>query len=628
MLADFPFCAVQGQDLFKKALLLNAVNPAIGGVLVAGPKGSAKSTLARSLAAIMPQTPANTRAPFVTLPLGSSIEMLTGTLNLEEILNNKQMKFSAGILSKADGGVLYVDEVNLLPDHLVDQLLDVAASGVNRIERDGISHSHASEFSLIGTMNPDEGELRGQLKDRFGLMVELAASMSLMQRVQIVKSREAFDQDPQGFLAKYDNEQRVLISQINNARSKLKDISCSDELRLDIAKRCDEAGVEGVRADIVMYRAALAHAALRDANEITLADIEAVAELVLVHRRTIASDHSSNDPKVDSKDDSKDEPDQESGPEDNNNSHAKSSANEGNASSDTNKLNHPFKRPKPKNADNVEQDQQQESDWGAMKDNTQQQTVLAEALSDQVMQNLEQCFIEQGNKNLSTKKQVVHAQGQAKQRSLLESGLQNSGETKHSAHNSAGQASIAWFSTIAKSARQWPQLDVQYHQGQKINSTLHLVLLDTSASTLLEHLSAKAKACVDAISKKAYLAREPLHVLGFGNDKIQPLLVNQRAPKELAPLLAKLEIAGGTPLRAVLQNAQKIIAKVIKNNTLNGISQLRCYLITDGRSRAQVADLKLNVPTVLIDTENSVVKRGRGRNIAEQLGASYFLLAY
>jgi len=628
MLADFPFCAVQGQDLFKKALLLNAVNPAIGGVLVSGPKGSAKSTLARSLAAIVPQTAKNTSAPFVTLPLGSSIEMLTGSLNLEEILNNQQMKFSAGILSKVNGGVLYVDEVNLLPDHLVDQLLDVAASGVNRVERDGISHCHDSEFSLIGTMNPDEGELRGQLKDRFGLMVELAADMSLMQRVQIVKSREAFDQDPQGFLAKYDNEQRMLISQINKARSKLKAISCSDELRLEIAKRCHEAGVEGVRADIVMYRAALANTALRDANEITLADIEAVAELVLIHRRTIASDYSSNQPKGDANNDSTDKPDQGSSGN-NKESHDKNSANDGNASNGANEAahNHPFKRPKPKNTDNGEQDQAQESDWGAMKDNAHQPPEKTPVICEQILQQIEQCFVEQGS-NLKKPKKIVDVQGQAKQDSSLASRLQNSGETQRNTQNNAGQADIAWFSTIAKSARQWPQLDVQYHQAQKVNNTLHLVLLDTSASTLLEQLSAKAKACVEAISKKAYLAREPLHILGFGNDKIQPLLINGRAPKELSPLLTKIEIAGGTPLRAVLKNAQKIIAKAIKSNALHGISQLRCYLITDGRTRAQVADLKLNVPTVLIDTESSVVKRGRGRNIAEQLGANYFSLAH
>lgn len=173
-ISNYPFCAVAGQHEFKLALILNAINPAIGGVLVSGPRGCAKSTLARGITDILPDA-----HDLVTLPLGASEEMLVGTLDLQQVLAEQKVTFNPGILAKADNGVLYVDEVNLLADSLVDLLLDVSASGINYVERDGISHQHLSRFILLGTMNPDEGELRAQLLDRFGLSVELSGQNSI-----------------------------------------------------------------------------------------------------------------------------------------------------------------------------------------------------------------------------------------------------------------------------------------------------------------------------------------------------------------------------------------------------------------------------------------------------------------
>lgn len=278
---NFPFVAVTGQESFKLALILAAINPALGGVLISGPRGCAKSTLARGMADLLP----GGSHTFITLPLGASEEMLVGTLDLQQVLQDKNVAFHPGLLAKADGGILYVDEVNLLNDHLVDLLLDVAASGVNCVERDGISHSHAAKFLLVGTMNPDEGELRPQLQDRFGLCVHLDNQYSLQERVEIVRRREAFDANPAAYCKEFAVQEQQLLKELEAARQALPQVRCSEELRVTIAERCQAAGVEGLRGDIVWYRAALAHAAWSGRDEVTEADIAAVEELVLAHRR-------------------------------------------------------------------------------------------------------------------------------------------------------------------------------------------------------------------------------------------------------------------------------------------------------------------------------------------------------
>ncbi|MDC6383397.1 AAA family ATPase [Pseudomonas graminis] len=275
----FPLAAVVGADDLKLALCLTAIDPKIGGVLIEGPRGMAKSTLARGLADLLAS------GQFVTLPLGATEERLVGTLDLDAALGEGRAAFSPGVLAKADGGVLYVDEVNLLPDHLVDLLLDVAASGVNLVERDGISHRHAARFVLIGTMNPEEGELRPQLLDRFGLNVALSGQTVPQQRGQIIRRRLDFDADPEAFCAQWAPQQQALKARCETARELLPSIDLDDVSLGLITERCFAAGVDGLRADLVWLRAARAHAAWRGGAHITEADIDAVADFALRHRR-------------------------------------------------------------------------------------------------------------------------------------------------------------------------------------------------------------------------------------------------------------------------------------------------------------------------------------------------------
>ena len=279
MTMTFPFTALVGQPDLQRALLLAAVDPRIGGVLVSGPRGTAKSTAARALAAMLPQ------APFVTLPLAASLEQLVGTLDLEGALRDGQVRLKPGLLARAHGGVLYVDEVNLLPDALVDALLDVAASGVNTVERDGVSQQHAARFVLVGTMNPEEGELRPQLLDRFGLSVALENPRDAGLRQAILRSRLAFDEDPQTLRAQHDPALARLREQVAAARGALAGLAWSDAVLAHAAQASLTANVYGMRADLVMLRAARALAALEGRDAVTTEDVDAVAEFALAHRR-------------------------------------------------------------------------------------------------------------------------------------------------------------------------------------------------------------------------------------------------------------------------------------------------------------------------------------------------------
>ncbi len=313
----FPFSAIIGQEEMKLALILNVIDPRIGGVMIMGDRGTGKSTTIRAVADLLPEIavvandPFNSspndfelmsddvkkavaaqeeieisykKVPMIDLPLGATEDRVCGTIDIEKALTEGIKAFEPGLLAKANRGILYVDEVNLLDDHLVDILLDSAASGWNTVEREGISIKHPARFVLVGSGNPEEGELRPQLLDRFGMHAEIRTVRDPELRVQVVEQRSNFDQDPDACLSENYEKQQALKQKIVDAQALLKEVTLDYDSRVKISQVCGTLDVDGLRGDIVTNRAARAHAAYHGRTEVTLDDIETVITLCLRHR--------------------------------------------------------------------------------------------------------------------------------------------------------------------------------------------------------------------------------------------------------------------------------------------------------------------------------------------------------
>lgn len=308
----YPFSAIVGQERMKTALILNAVDPSIGGVLIEGERGTAKSTAVRSLALLLPEhgvmegcvyscdpgekealcaacatgnrRKAKARMKVVELPVSATEDKVVGTIDIAAAIKSGEKKFEPGILAEANRNILYVDEVNLLNDHIVDVLLDAAAMGVNTVEREGVSFSHPSKFILIGTMNPEEGDLRPQLLDRFGLCVRIGGIADPETRLEIITRRMEFDADPQKFIEKWSKESDAIAERIVEAKKLLPDVTIDRDTLTEIVELCVSLGVDGHRGDIAMVKTTKALAAFRGKKKVTADEVTEAAEMVLPHR--------------------------------------------------------------------------------------------------------------------------------------------------------------------------------------------------------------------------------------------------------------------------------------------------------------------------------------------------------
>jgi magnesium chelatase subunit D len=606
MHAPYPFSAVVGQEPLKLALLLCAIDPALGGVLVRGPRGVAKTTLARALAAFVP-------GPFVELPLGATEERLTGSIELGSALREGRIALAEGLLARAHQGVLYVDEVNLLPDGLVDLLLDAAASGVNVVERDGISQRHAARFVLVGTMNPEEGELRPQLTDRFGLAVNAAAQIAPADRTRIVALRLAFDRDPAAFAARYAAEERALDERCARARELASVIELDEAALADVSERCFQAGVEGVRADLAMLRAARAHAAWHGRSAITAEDIAAVAELALQHRRTPGGPSGSGGGGSTSGG-SPTRGDAGAG--------ASSARHEGRSQAQGKHVRHeamrtaaagtqarmhgdgdaharsPVRSAGARSHDARGADDgdaagsARAGDWGARA----AVTVPVLPLSPQLLAQL------------PAAQKAVRAQNRGLHR------------LPHAAHGvrRAQATRVDWFRTLLtlRTGGAAPRFRPARTRA------LWVVAVDCSGSMLRKGALSYAKGIACELGRRARAQRAAMHLITFGGAAAHM----HRAIIHGATLdraLVALGAGGGTPLRHALIDALRV------SRRHRGAREQRFFLLSDGRSRTRLADLAdigQTMEAVVIDCERARPRLGGARTIAQHLHASYVAL--
>ena len=654
----YPFSAVVGQEPLKLALLLCAIDPKLGGVLVRGPRGVAKTTLARGLEAFVP-------GPFVELPLGATEERLTGSIELGGALRDGRVAFAEGLLARAHAGVLYVDEVNLLPDGLVDLLLDAAASGVNVIERDGISHKHAARFVLIGTMNPEEGELRPQLTDRFGLAVHATGEIEPVDRVRIVALRLEHDSDPAAFCARYAEEERLLAARVAAAREGLEQIPLDAAALSEVSERCYRAGVEGVRADLAMLRAARAHAAWVGRAAITSADIEAVAELALSHRRTApgapgGTGPSGGDPR-NGESRGGGEPrgggDRARGAGGGEGSargpraaqHRASTRDGAAAMSGSATGSQVWRAGQPSSGDpalsgrnaSSGTPRSPEGDWGAraaigvpiLEPSGSVELRVGPAPGQRARPH---AIRTPGRGSHSVRSTSIDwfrtlvASGRAARQTratgtLLEHAPQRapeadarrSEERASQAPDAEGRASEA--RAAQPRAAKVRRSEIVLHYRMRRGAALWIIALDCSASMLRQRALSYAKGLSRALARAARRERASLRLITFGGQAARVHRPTVRgAPLERA--LVALGAGGGTPLRGALLDALSV------SRRQRSTAQQRLFVLTDGRTRAALADLGTvgrALDTLVVDCELGRVRLGGAREIARQLQASY-----
>jgi magnesium chelatase subunit D len=562
MKIDFPWSAVIGQERLKLALVLCAIDPGIGGVLVRGPRGVAKTTLARGFAALLP-------GQFVELPLGATEERVTGTLDLGKALQQGQVEFSPGLLARAHQGVLYVDEVNLLPDPLVDLLLDAAATGSNVVERDGISHAHDARFVLIGTMNPEEGELRAQFVDRFGLSVVAQGEISPAERAQIVLHRLDFERAPERFVARFDTEQRALRERCARARARAEQVGFVGPGVARVAEVCHAARVEGVRADLAMLRAARAHALWHERDAIELEDVEVVAELALAHRRREA-------------------PPPPGG---------KSSGGSSNLSGAGGLSGAPAAGSSSSSAAGSAPSRASAGDAASG---------TTGALPP-VPVRAQPVALPAGWASLGERRSL----GPVQRRSL-------GPRLVRQRRTQRVPGGIDWFATLLRTPR--PTFaDLRRRLRPTASQQLWVIAIDCSASMLQSGALALAKGMAAALAARATQAGADIAVVSFAGHSAHV----QIGARGLERAIAELGAGGGTPLRRALLAALAVCRRPAFCGS--GVDK-RLLVLTDGRSRETVADLRARCSALepcVVDCERGALRLGRARGLAVALAAGY-----
>ncbi len=623
MTAPYPFSAIVGQDDLKLALLINAVSPEVGGVLVRGEKGTAKSTAVRALAGLLPpiriisdcpyscdpaepnpECPAGPHPPdapseerpvrLVELPVGASTDRLAGTLDIEKALAEGKKAFEPGLLAAAHRGILYVDEVNLLSDHLVDLLLDVAAMGTNHVEREGVSVRHPSRFILVGTMNPEEGELRPQLLDRFGVTVEVSGSPDAQERVDIVRRRLHYEADPRDFARKWSEADGELAHSVMGARDRLSSTHLSDDILYKISALCAELGVDGLRGDIVTTKTARTLAAWEGRTLVEVEDVKRAALLALSHRRRRGPFESPGiEPEELENAFSDDDPEPEP-PEDPGGGESPPSEGGGD--------------------DSAPQQRSRESSEGRTGG---------------------------GEKAHSPAEQFRAARLEVPEKGEggpLGRRSRSSGELGHHVGDREAEGKpkdVALAATIRAAApyqmrRGGPGFvvrreDVREKVREGREGNLILFVVDASGSMAARRRMSAVKGAALSLLTDAYQRRDKVGMVSFRGEEAHLLLPPTSGVELAAHRLSELPTGGRTPLAAGLEKATEVIKR---ERMRDPERRPLLVLLTDGRAtagpdpRGVAARLRsLGVASVVVDTEEGNMRLGMAGELAEAMGA-------
>lgn len=677
---DYPFAAIVGQSEMKLALLLNLIAPTIGGVLIMGHRGTGKSTAVRALADLLPPInkvrdcvygcdPADesnlcaecfarqaageklprekARVPVVDLPLGATEDRVCGTIDIERAISNGVKSFDPGLLARANRGFLYIDEVNLLEDHLIDLLLDACATGRNVVEREGISISHPARFVLVGSGNPEEGELRPQLTDRFGLHVEVKTIDDLPQRIEIVESREAFERDPENFRASFEDEQERLRRKLTRARKILPAVVLSHELLEQIARLCLHLRVDGHRGELTITRAARALAAFEGRRKVSEQDVRRVAVMSLRHRlRRDPLELSESGARIEQALDEIFPPDAPTtgATQTNGRDGGGSRGDQGKGGSPQKFTRAANNKKDSKTGESVDEKNSAQPD-DERKVLSSLDARLPDAALDHASRELKRAA--------PSKSQL--AKNRSSKRSAVSRAYQNAPRGRYTravTHRIDG-AKIALDATLRAATQDQPaqfpvQIDasaLRFKNLKRKAGTLFILAVDASGSMALNRI-AQAKGALAHILQKSYVRRDRIALISFRQQSAEILLPPSQSAPRARRLLDALAVGGATPLAAGLARAIEIIERERKR----GAQTVTLLIFTDGRanvalgnqetangkSRNRIIEKEIEklgailqrskVATVVIDTQNRFTSSGEGQALASRLGARYVYL--
>lgn len=676
----YPFTSIVGQEEMKLALLLNAIDAAIGGVLIMGHRGTGKSTAVRALADLLPEIErvrdcfyacdprdetglcddchaqlssgrkllrTRSSVPVAELPLGATEDRVCGTVNIERALKEGIRAFEPGVLARANRGFLYIDEVNLLEDHLIDLLLDVAVTGRNVVEREGISVAHPARFRLVGSGNPEEGELRPQLLDRFGLHVEVKTTTDLDERVSVVEQREAFERDPLKFRALAEGEQGSLRLQLIRARKKLNQVELSSELLRRIAELCQRLQIDGHRGEITIFRAARALVAFEGRKSVTASDVRRVAAMALRHRlRRDPLEQTASGGRIAQQLDNLFPPNDENQRAGKNGSQKDdpppNTPPGGEGSNGAGGRALPDKSAEGTRVDETERNAPPQLDAQLPEIKTdssarvmQKRTSKLEPGRRRANERLRHADARRGRyvRAVSTKTAGAKIALDATLRTMAGLGMR------------AGEESASSDSDRQSSAGVSPQA-LRYKRFKRKAGTLFIFLIDTSGSMALNRI-AQAKGALSRLLQQSYVRRDRLALICFRGERADVLLRPSGSAARAKRLLDTLSLGGATPLAAGLkcslevarqagrESAERIILLLFTDGRANVSLRIREGWSAAERQRAIGTELtrigvalrELGVKTIVVDTGNRFISNGEGEKLAEMVAGSYVYLS-